>query len=119
LSVADEPNHPDDERVRRLEYRDGAADREPVNAGQVIGGVVVAFAMVTAAIVVGIMLSLEPRKSGSVPFFVVVGAAVLACNVWAFLAYRKPASRWRGIGLWIGFGVAVLIEGACFGLSMR
>ena len=42
-----------------------------------------------------------------------IGFCIMAVvvNTLAFLAYRRPHLRGLGIGLWIGFGVAVLIEG--------
>ena len=114
--MAEDPKHLDEGRVRRLEYRDGAADREPVDKGQVIGGVIFSMLLVIGGVFLGMMASLQ---HGSVPFFIVVGLTVLLCNGWAYIAYQDPAHRSLGMGLWIGFGAAVLIEGACFGLTMR
>jgi hypothetical protein len=79
---------------------------------------VVLTAIITVPILVGIVFAgilcmvVENAVGGWV---IIVGAAVIV-NWWAF-AWRKSA-RWRGVsmGLWIGFGVAALIEGACFGI---
>ena len=101
---------------RRLDYRDGGADPVPVKAGQVIGGIAASIVLIMGAGFLGFYLtSLQKRESGW-PFFISVGLAALFCMGWASVSYRKPTTHGLGIGLWIGFGVAVLIEGACFGI---
>lgn len=40
-------------------------------------------------------------------------------NVLAYRAYRSPDGRHLALGIWIGLGVGLLIEGACFGIAMR
>jgi len=98
----------------RLEYRSAEADREPVKAVQVIGGAAASVVLIMGAVVVGMLGSLGHHSDE--PFLYVVGSAVMVCNVGAFLAFRSRNFRWLGIGMWIGFGAAVLIEGACFGV---
>lgn len=45
----------------------------------------------------------------------VVGiGALVGLNVLAYRAYRNPRRRGVGLGIWIGLGVALLVEGACF-----
>jgi hypothetical protein len=73
------------------------------------------------AVFFGILASLgnnmRTSSGGDRAFFLVVGAAVFLINGGAFLAYRSRNWRGFGIGLWIGFGLAILVEGACFGLG--
>jgi hypothetical protein len=102
------------EADRRLEYRSAEADRKPVKAVQVIGGAIASIGLILSAGVVGILASLG--RHSDEPLLYVVGLAAVGCNVGAFLAYRSQNLRWLGVGMWIGFGVAALIEGACFGV---
>jgi len=99
---------------RRLDYRDGAADRKPVRKAQVVGGIVVSVVIILGAVFIGILASFGAHRNE--PALYVIGSAVVGCNVAAFFAYRSARCRWLGVGLWIGFGVAALIEGACFGI---
>jgi len=95
----------------RLDYRDGAADRVGVSGVQVFGGFIGGL-LLTCIAVYESMLDHNGRQ-------ILIGFCIMAVvvNTLAFLAYRRPHLRGLGIGLWIGFGVAVLIEGACFGLG--
>jgi hypothetical protein len=99
---------------RRLEYRSGDADRVPVKGSHIASGVGISMLLVTGAVIVAVLVSLAGHNAWS---WGIIVLPVLVCNVGAFAAYRNPARRGLGIGLWIGFGVAALIEGACFGLS--
>ena len=111
--VMEEPKRHEPSKVippPRLEYRDGATDRLPVNKSDLTVGIVVSFAIMTETLLLAPALGMSK-------FFLVAGATTILCNGWACLAYRNPTGRWLGIGLWIGFGVAVAIEGSCFGLA--
>lgn len=55
----------------------------------------------------------------SVACAVVLGViAFVGLNWIAYRCYRRPSRRAIALGIWIGIGVAALIEGACFA-SMR
>jgi hypothetical protein len=112
--MAEDPKHVEDGGVRRLDYRDGGADRVPVRKAQVVGGIVASVVIILGAVFIGILASLDAQRSE--PALYVIGSAVVGCNIAAFFAYRSARCRWLGVGLWIGFGVAALIEGACFGI---
>ena len=89
-------------------------------AGEVSPAQVAVTAVIAAPILVvltffGILcIALASAELG----WVIIVGEVLAVNWWAF-SLRK-SERYRGVamGLWIGFGVAALIEGACFGLAV-
>jgi FtsH-binding integral membrane protein len=98
-----------------LEYRSGAADYASLRKAQLVGGIVISVLLGAGVVYVGIIATLG-RHASSAPLFIIVGGAALLINVWAFFAYRNPKKRALGIGLWIGFGLIGLIEGACFGL---
>jgi high-affinity Fe2+/Pb2+ permease len=117
-------NDPQDPRphahlVQPLDYRPAAVDRQDSSKGQVIAGAIVSVMLTMVVAFVGIIASEDSRpfRISVVRFLVIVGAFVLGINSFAFWAYRKPQFRSLAIRLWIGFGVAVLIEGACFGLA--
>ena len=40
-----------------------------------------------------------------------VGGTVVGLNVWAVVAHRSIHYKGLAMGIWIGFGVAVLLEG--------
>jgi hypothetical protein len=98
-----------------LEYRSGAEDYTAIRKAQVVGGIVISVLLGAGAVFVG-FIAMIGRNSSSAPLIVIAGGAALLINVWAFFAYRNPRRRGLGIGLWIGFGLIGLIEGACFGL---
>lgn len=104
-----------------LNYRSAAADRQSLSKGEIIGGFLISLVLILAAVFFGILASIGPQRNtapgNAVPFIVIVGVGVVGINLFAFLAYRNPQRRGLAIGLWIGFGVGVLIEGACFGLG--
>ena len=95
----------------RLDYRDGAADRVGVSGVQVFGGFIGGLIFTCIAVLAAILNHMA--REILIGFCIIV----VVINALAFLAYRRPHLRGLGIGLWIGFGVAVLIEGACFGLG--
>lgn len=122
--MADDPHHPEHDIVpiggRPLEYRPAGADRSGVRLGQMIGGAAVAILIGIAAVIAGILMALDRNmqtKSSDALLFVVLGVAAIAINGWAFMAYRSARFRGFGIGLWIGFGLTVLMDGVCFGLG--
>ena len=100
----------------RLDYRSGAADLQPIKKRQVVGGIVISVVLCMGTVFIAI-LTIIGRNASSRPLFVIVGGAALLINLWAFLAYRNQKTRGLGLGLWIGFGLAALIEGACFGFA--
>jgi len=122
--MADDPRRPEAEHAPiagpPLEYRAAGADGPGVRVGQVIGGAAVSLLLGVVAVFVGILSALGrnvPTTSSDTGFFVVIGIATLLINGWAFLAYRSPRYRGFGIGLWIGFGLTLLMDGVCFGLG--
>jgi hypothetical protein len=44
----------------------------------------------------------------------VLGGVILILNVLALLSRRRRTRRGFAQGIWIGIGLAVLLEGACF-----
>ena len=41
-----------------------------------------------------------------------------AVNFVAYRAYRRPNRRGIALGIWLGLGLALLLEGLCFGVRM-
>jgi hypothetical protein len=114
-------NDPDPDRPRegssRLDYRPREADRAPISMAQALGGFVIGMAVVGAAVFFAVVSSLTfggRRQTSMAPFLVAASCAVLIANGLAIITYRSR--KWRGfaIGVWIGFGIAVLAEGICF-----
>jgi len=96
-----------------LEYRPPRDDPPPVRivTHAIVGSILTA--MVLVAGVVGTILLCVATNSGvaSIP----VCLLALALYIWLSITlYRNPRRRGWAIGLWIGLGVAALIEGACF-----
>jgi hypothetical protein len=112
---------PPDQPTRPLEYRSPAHDARRISGWQVAGGLVLSIAVGMTAVFFGLLASLgrnlQTSRENAGAMIAIIGGAVLLINVSAFFAFRNPRLRGLAIGLWIGFGVTVLIEGACFGLG--
>jgi hypothetical protein len=54
---------------------------------------------------------------GRIAVWMTIALALGVIGVIGFLSrrwYQRPSLRGRAIGLWIGLGIAVLVEGSCF-----
>jgi hypothetical protein len=101
-----------------LDYRAGSDDRV-ISKVQFWWGSFVGMSALFVAVFVGVLGSLDfgkPSRGTALFFWTCVIAAVVLINGLAIYFYR--GGRWRSLalGLWIGFGVGALIEGACFGI---
>jgi len=98
-----------------LEYRSVAADRRDRESpvGPLVGGALMSLVAGPAAVVLGILASLH---QSSAPFWGIVGVTVGVLNLIAVATYRSDSPRQRSLatGIWVGLGLAVLIEGVCF-----
>jgi hypothetical protein len=99
-----------------LDYREGAADRPDDSGKQFFSGMVNSTALLMASVFFGTLLSIYKEKILGVGS---VGVALLAVNIWAIFVYRRGRRRAYAIGLWVGIGVAALIEGVCFAANSR
>src|SRR4051794_26104934 len=98
-----------------LEYRSAVADRRDrvSSAGPLVGGALMSLVAGPAAVALGILLSIH---QSSAPFWWVVGLTAGFLNLIAIVTYRSDSPRQRSLatGIWVGLGLAVLIEGVCF-----
>jgi hypothetical protein len=102
-----------DEGVR-LDYARGTIDRPPVLRRHVVVGVLAAGAMTVMAVICSIGMEFNRLRLSWVPL--VVGVVLI--NAAACGAVRSPPNRGIAIGLWIGFGIMVLLAGGCFLLPL-
>ena len=115
------PFPPPDQPPPPLEYRAPVDGARRISPWQVAGGIILSIAVGMTAVFFGILASLgdnlKTSRGDALAMILIIGGAVVLINVAAFFAYRNPRLRGLGIGLWIGFGLTILIEGACFGLG--
>jgi hypothetical protein len=73
-------------------------------------------AIVTASVtVIGIVPILGVALEGGIGSAIAAGTAMLALvGYLSWRWYQIPAKRGRAVGLWVGVGLAVLLEGLCF-----
>jgi hypothetical protein len=96
-----------------LEYRAPQDEPRPphVIAHAIVGSILTAIVLVVA--VFATILACYATQSGAIG--IVVCAVGVAALIWLSLVlFRNPRSRGWALGLWIGVGLAMLIEGACF-----
>jgi hypothetical protein len=93
-----------------LDYHIPTAAR-PFSKPQLILGLILSFLATAASVFLGILFSLG--ADNGLPLLL-IAADILVINLWAALAYRSPARRGLAIGLWTGFALAAIVEGACF-----
>ena len=107
--MSDQPNQP----PLPLDYfppRDEIRDRRFV-AHAIVGSILTAILLVAG--VFGTIILCLATNSSSVwiaPCLLGVGLLILL----SIVLYRNPKRRGWAVGLWIGVGIAMLIEGACF-----
>jgi len=89
--------------------------------GQCVRAAFATAGLLTVA-VVGVMVVAfaQGEGGGSTAWFpyVAIGggvAALVLMNYVAYREYRNPARRGYAFGIWIGLGIALLIQGVCFG----
>ena len=106
----------------RLAYRNPLDDRPDSRVREAVAAATVTAIIWIAAIFVLIYFAFTMDYRGTAPSGVMGGYIALACGaalfaMMVFVAirwHRQPALRHRAIGVWIGAGVACLIEGLCF-----
>jgi hypothetical protein len=78
----------------------------------VSAGVLVSVVAIIVAVPLGLTTGLA-FHSDVLPWLM-IGGVVVGLNALAMLARRDPQRRAYAQGLWIGLGIAALLEGACF-----
>jgi hypothetical protein len=110
------PENPESQRAPMLDYRAARSDRaSSLSAVQVVSTAVLTVVVVVASIALGILaLIMDFGMLGAT----LIGGPVVGVLVGAILLWNR-STHWRGmaVGLWIGLGVAALIEGVCFASS--
>jgi hypothetical protein len=102
------------ERPPKLDYVTPQTMRSEVSKGQVVGGAMLSVMVIALSVPVAFAMGYANQAHSGAVFWGVVLVAVAALNAAAFAA--RGSRRWRGLaqGLWIGLGIAVLLEGVCF-----
>jgi hypothetical protein len=99
----------------KLDYVTPATTRGEVSTAQVVGGAMLSILTVAVAVPTGFAVGAAMRsRVGAVLGFVLVVAVLAGLHLIALWARRHPARRGLAQGLWIGMGIAVLLEGVCF-----
>ena len=106
---------------RLLDYNSPDAARPARIIGQAMGTAIVTVLAVVGFVFGSIIaigfVSVATDSGGKVGLALAIVLALTALALIVFLSRRwhtDPAARGRAIGLWIGLGVALLIEGTCF-----
>jgi hypothetical protein len=110
------------DRPPKLDYVSPATSRPEISTQQVVGGCllsVLAIGVTVPAVLVGGYAYAPRAQSAGAVAWLLIGAVIAGIGVIAWSMHRSP--RWRGLGqgLWIGLGVAILLEGLCFLTLMR
>ncbi len=108
---------PDDPpKPRPLDY----ASPEPAKLGGAILAACLTVLLVIFSVFLGFAFTQDTRNTARgivVPYpyavWLVELALLLALSLYL---YRAPARRRFALGIWIGLGVALLLEGICFGV---
>jgi hypothetical protein len=110
-----------------LEYRAPKDDRADRPAAETLAWQGIAGALVTALLLAGLVfanilmayaLNAGGPSKGTLIWTLVIseGLLVVAALAWLSVrAYRDPRRRGWAFGIWIGAGLAILVEGICFG----
>ena len=94
-----------------LGYRAAAADRGGRSVAQIVGA-----ALLTVLVVAGVIFAAAVTVS-SMRAMIGVGALLVVLLIaLALWLGRSPARRSLAMGIWIGLGVALLVEGVCWSL---
>jgi hypothetical protein len=105
--------------LRPLEYRASSDEQRggPIVAQAITNCVLVGLQIVVSVVVVGLGFVVAPAAG--------LGALTV-CLFWLGLVIRyatkhahDPEKRGWVIGIWLGIGVGVLVEGICFGSMAR
>ena len=110
---------PDDPpKPRPLDY----ASPEPAKLGGAILAACLTVLLVGLSVLIGVIVAEDPRNTArgiSITFpysiWLVELALLLALSLYL---YRTPSRRRFALGIWIGLGVALLLEGICFGVLL-
>jgi 4-amino-4-deoxy-L-arabinose transferase-like glycosyltransferase len=107
----------EDEKPPTLDYAMADHLRSRRLVGQAIAGAILTCGGWMLAVFFLILLAVSARSAA---VSIVMGAGLLLATViGATKATRNPARQGWGIGIWIGLGLAILIEGTCFIANMR
>jgi hypothetical protein len=99
----------------RLDYASPGTVREAPPSQQVaktVLGFLIAFVVMVGMVFAGWVAS--DRTNSVAVWWLVALVTAVGINVCAVIALRHPRQRGWAIGLWLGFGAAVLVEGICF-----
>jgi hypothetical protein len=86
----------------------------PEAKAQFAWGIIIGLVCMGVAVPLGILWSIASNSGGL--FWLCAGGVALLINVAATMIYRTRNKPRLAIGLWIGFGIALLINGACFAI---
>jgi hypothetical protein len=98
-----------------LDYRGFQRFRPEMSKGQIILGAILSMVFVMGSVFVGVLFMITSGGNGKM--IALIGCTVVGLNVWAVVAHRSINYKGLAMGIWIGFGVAVLLEGLCFGIG--
>ena len=100
-----------------LDYASADHSRERKLVLQAVFGAILTCIVTVAVVFLLILLAFGVRSS---VISIVAGVAyLLGLAHISFRSYTNPSSRGWGMGMWIGAGLAMLIEGTCFIVNMR
>jgi hypothetical protein len=92
-----------------------------VSKQQVLGGCLLSVVAIGIAVPLAILATYDfvTRTRANALAWVFIGAVAAGIGIVAWATQRSY--RWRGLaqGLWIGLGIAILLEGLCFLTMLR
>jgi len=103
------------EEPRMLNYVTPETTRREFSRGQLVGGAVLSVAVVGLTVPAGLLFGYALNEfHGAVVGWLLIGAVVVGLHLAAVFARRNPRRQALAQGLWLGLGIAVLLEGLCF-----
>ena len=107
---------PSNQTPATLDYRTPEKPA-PYPAALLTWGVIIGLVCMGVAVPLGVLWSISWNWAAA--FWLCAGGVAVIINASALVIYRKREKPPLAIGLWIGFGVALLINGACFAVLSR
>jgi hypothetical protein len=95
-----------------LDYRSGYDERRPYSPVLLISGITLAAGTVLASVFLAVILAVT--MGHALPGILVLSLAAAMLIGLAVYAHRKPVRKPLALGIWIGLGIGLLIEGICF-----